>query len=143
MPKLKIDLSDKIMTTIKEKELKMKPKWYFYLGSTLGFLGLLASVIISAFFISVISFTLRPHPGPGYPYRIQLIWSSFPWWAVIMAILGLTTGIVLLKKYDFSYQKNFWIILAGLVAAIIIASILMDQSGLTDLWTRKGPMRGI
>ncbi|PIP53502.1 hypothetical protein COX08_00645 [Candidatus Beckwithbacteria bacterium CG23_combo_of_CG06-09_8_20_14_all_34_8] len=138
-----LDLSNQIMDTIQKRKLKMKPKWYFYLGSILGFLGLFASVVVSAFFISLISFILRPHPGPGYPYRIQLIWSSFPWWAVILAILGLGVSIILLKKYDFSYQKNFWLIIVGLIAATILAGIIMDQSGLTDLWTKKGPMKGM
>jgi len=131
------------MDTIQKRKLKMKPKWYFFLGSMLGFIGLLASVIVTAFFISLISFTLRPHPGPGYPYRLQLIWNSFPWWAVILAIFGLGTSIFLLKKYDFSYRKNFWLIIVGLTISIILSGILMDKLGLTDLWTKKGPMRGM
>jgi len=143
MPKPKIDLVDQIMTNIKDHKIKMKPRWYFYLGSALGFLGLLASLIVSAFFISLITFISRPHQGPGYSIRLQLIWSSFPWWVVVVAILGLVIGIILLKKYDFSYQKNFGLIIMGLIAATILAGILIEQSGLTDILTRRGPMQGV
>lgn len=131
------------METIKSEKLKIKPKWFFYLGSLLGLAGLISAVILSAFFISIISFSLRPHYGPGASFRLQLMWDSFPWWAVVSALIGLIVGIKMLKKYDFSYQKNFGLIIICLIAAIILAGILMDQSGLTDLWTKKGPMRGI
>lgn len=138
-----LDLSNKVMKTIKSEKLQMKPRWYFWLGSVFSLIGLIAVIIISAFFISIISFSLRPHYGPGATYRLEMMWSSFPWWTIILTLLGLGIGIWMLKKYDFAYRKNFKLIILGLVLAIVAAGFLIDKTGLTEIWTKRGPMRGI
>ena len=70
------------------------------------FLGISASIIVSVFLVSLTRFALRTH-GPMGQIRLEQILSSFPWWAPVIALIGLFSGIYLLKKYDFSYRKNF------------------------------------
>ena len=75
--------------------------------------------------------------------RFEQLLSSFPWWAPLMAIIGLIVGIWLLKKYDFSYKNNFVVITIGFLVAVIIGAWLIDLSGLNNIWFRQGPMKGI
>ena len=47
----------------------------------------------------------------------------------------------MLKKYDFSYKKNFHLIIIGIITSIIIAGLFIDYLGLNDVWSHQGIMR--
>lgn len=140
MPKNQIDITKTVMAKIKKEQIRIKPKWYFLLGSFAIFIALVGLVIFSIFLISLVSFSLRSH-GPMAAIRYQQIITSFPWWAPILTIVALLSGIFLLRKYDFSYKKNFSLIIMFVVVGILIAGILIDILGFDNLWMKKGPMR--
>jgi len=136
------NISEAVMDKIHHGKIRMRPKVYFVIGSLLAFLGLVASMLISVFLVGLMRFSLRTH-GPMGEYRLEQILSSFPWWAVIVAILGLVIGIWLLRQYDFSYKINFKVIAIGFVVAIIVAGWVIDMTGLNDILFRRGPGQGI
>jgi hypothetical protein len=142
MQKIGKSMKAEIMNEINSGKVKMKPKSYFVLGSILALVGLVASVISSIFLLSIVSFLLRPH-GPMGSYRFNLILESFPWYLPLIAIGGILIGILILRKYDFSYKKNIWIIILGFIFSIIFAGVLLDISGLDNLWLKRGPMNSI
>ena len=74
-------------------------------------------------------FSIRNH-GPMGDIRLQQIISNFPLWAPIVAGLGIILGISLLKKYDFSYKKNYYLIIIAILSAIILSGILIDKFNL-------------
>ncbi|MDD4271294.1 MAG: hypothetical protein PHF50_00635 [Patescibacteria group bacterium] len=137
MPKEIKNIADSVMREIHESKLKMRPRFYFIIGSSLILIGLVFSVISSVFLVGLIRFSLRTH-GPMGEYRFAQLIESFPWWAIILAISGLIIGVWLIRQYDFSYKINFKIIIIGFVAAIIIAGWLVDASGLNDAFSRRG-----
>lgn len=128
------------MSKVRTEQVSMKPRWYFVLGSGLAVASLTASVIAAVFATNLVVFLLRQH-GPMGQWRFQQMLGSFPWWIPILAIMSAILGVWLLKRYDFSYRKNFSLILLGLIVSIILAAIILDQSGLNDAWSRRGPMR--
>ena len=130
------------MDKIHHGKIKMRPKVYFIAGSLLAFLGLVASMLVSVFLVGLMRFSLRTH-GPMGEYRLDQILSSFPWWAVVVAILGLIIGIWLLRRYDFSYKINFKVVVISFVVAIIVAGWVIDATGLNDILFRQGPKQGI
>ncbi len=130
------------MSQIRQGKLKMRPKLYFVLGSIFMICGLAASVIISVFFVSLTRFALRTH-GPMGQYRLEQLLSSFPWWAPILAVVGLAIGLWLLRRYDFSYKKNYWVIIIGFITTIIISGWIIDMTELDEIWLRRGPMQGL
>jgi uncharacterized BrkB/YihY/UPF0761 family membrane protein len=142
MPKELKNITQNIMNKIHHDKIKMRPKAYFVIGSLFSFIGLVASMLTSIFLISLIRFFLRTH-GPMAEYRLEQIISSFPWWTIIIAILGLVIGIWILRRYDFSYKINFKIIIIGFILAIIITGWIIDMTGLNNTLFRRGPMRGI
>lgn len=128
------------MSKIKTEQIKMKPKWYFWLGSLSIFVAFVGLTIVSIFLTSLITFFLKSH-GPMGAVRYQQIISSFPWWVLVVIIIGLISGIFLLKKYDFSYKKNFLFIILVFISAVLLAGILIDMLGFDSLWMKRGPMR--
>jgi len=142
MSKTKVNITDSVMSRIKTGEVRMKPKMYFILG-TLGMItGVVGLAIVSVFLISLVSFSLRTH-GPMGDVRYQQLLASFPWWAPIIALIGILGGVFLLKKFDFSYKKNFLMIIIIFIGSVVIAGLAIDYLGIDSLWARGGMMRGI
>lgn len=138
----KIDISEKLMPMINKGEIKMRPKWYFLLGSLAMVIGIAGLTILSVFLVSLVTFSLRTHGQMG-AVRFQELLSSFPLGAVILSVAGVGLGVWLLKKYDFSYKKNFLLIVLGFISAVILAGWLINYTGLDSHWMKRGPMRGL
>ncbi|NMA29476.1 MAG: hypothetical protein GX943_00205 [Candidatus Pacebacteria bacterium] len=136
----KLDLSQEIMSKVKAGEINMKPRWYFVLGSSLLIFALVILIVMAVFFFNLTAFILR-RQGPMRLWRIEMLLSQLPLWVPVLAVLALWGGVKLLKKYDFSYKKNFLLIIVGLVLAIILAAFAIDSLGFNEFWARKEPMR--
>lgn len=130
-----------IMDKIHQGQIKMRPKYYFIIGYILTILGVVFSFITSIFFIGLTRFMIRSH-GPMAGYRLEQLLSSFSWWIPLLAILGLVFGILILRKYDFSYKINFKLFVIGLIASMLIAGFIIDMTGLNEFWARRGGGRG-
>jgi hypothetical protein len=139
---MKPNLEKIVMGKIKSDEIKIKPKWLFVLGSLALIGGLTALIVQSVFLVSLMTFSLRTH-GPMGAIRYDQLLSNFPWGAPIVAALGIGLGIWLLKRYDFSYKKNFLLIATGFVLAVLLAGLLINYLGIDGLWMNRGPMRGL
>lgn len=137
------NITENIMNKIREGEIKMKPKSYFIIGSTFSFIGLVSSIITSVFFISLTRFVIRSKGGIMAAYKTEQMISNFPLWAPFFAVIFLFFGIRLMKRYDFSYKKNFVYIVIWLVLGVVFAGFIFDVTGLNEIWLRRGPMRGI
>lgn len=140
MPRDEVTIQENVMKKIESGEVKMRSKLYFVFGALAMLLGVVGSMILAAFFVSLTSFALRTH-GPMGSYRLQEILASFPWWAPILAFLGLVVGIWLLRKYDLSYKRNFILVVILLLIAIVLTGVAIDYLGLNDVWMKRGPMR--
>ena len=144
MPKISkiktLDLEKAIMEKVKSNEITMKPRWYFVAGSILTFIGFIAFTIGAVYLINLGIFLLRKH-GPMGQFRLEQILNSFPWWIPLLAVVGIIGGIFFLRKYDFSYKKNLWFIVLGLVISVVIAAFVINELGLNDIFARQGPMR--
>jgi len=74
-------------------------------------LGVFATMVATSFLINLTIFLIKKQ-GPGYG-RITMMFESLPIWIPFLAILGVGIGIIILRKYDFSYKKNFVAIIIG------------------------------
>ncbi len=136
----KADLGEKVMAKIRSGQVKMKPKWLFITGSVLSLVGLIGLSVSAVFLINIVFFLLRKH-GPMGHWRLELMLNSLPFWVPVAAIICLAGGIWLLKKYDFSYKKNFALIIFGFIFSIIIAAWVIDAIGLNARLLKGGRMR--
>jgi hypothetical protein len=135
-----VDLEKTIMAKVKSNEISMKPRWYFVVGSLLTVVGLVGFSIGAVFLTNLTLFLLKRH-GPMGQWRLQQLLTSFPLWIPILALIGIVLGIWMLQKYDFSYKKNFWLIILGFIISVVFTAFVIDQLGLNDIWSRQGPMR--
>lgn len=142
MPNELKSITREIMSKIDAGEIKMKPKWYFILGSIFTFIGLVSTVVVSTFSIGLIRFSLRSH-GPMAEYKFDQMIADFPLWTLALAILGLILGIWLIRRYDFSYKIKPWLVITGFILAIIIGGYIIDITGVNDVMSRQGPMKGM
>lgn len=133
--KLSEKLEKNVLEMIQYKKIEMKPKWYFWLGSALMFVSVLGLSMAVIFLLSLQAFFLRKN-GPFSDLRFQLILQSFPWWLPLLAIGGVILALWLMKKYDFSYQKNFGAIALAFVLTLMLAGVLLDKLGLNDFLSR-------
>jgi hypothetical protein len=136
----KVNMTENVMFSIRQGKSKMKSKWYFVSGSIALALGLIGLIILAVFSVSVMSFSLRSH-GPMGAIRYEQLLSTFPIGALFVAVIGIGFGSLLLRKYDFSYKKNFIAIIAGFMGVILLAGWFIDYSGLDRMWMHRGSMR--
>ena len=142
MPKEIKNITENVMEQIHIGKVKMKPRMYFVIGSILTFIGLGSSVVVSVFLFGLIKFSLRAHGRMGQ-YRFDELVSNFPWWTLVFAIIILVLGIWLIRKYDFSYKKEPWMIILGFVLVILVSGWVIDMTGLNDKLFQHGPMKGM
>lgn len=133
--KNKLDFETNIVSRIKTGEIEMKPKGYFIVGSFAMFFGLVGLSMGVVFLVNLSIFLIRIN-GPLMPWRLQTVISTFLWWVPIIAIFGIILAIGLLKKYDFSYKKNFPLLIIAFVLSILLAGVLLDKLGLNEHLSR-------
>lgn len=138
--KIKLDIEKSVMQKIKTDKVKMKPRWYFIIGTPFTFLGLIGLSMGAIFLTNLIFFLVRRRAGMGY-WRLEIILESFPLWIPVIAVLLIISGVWFLRRYDFSYKKNFLLIIITFVFSIIISAWLIDRLGINEVWSRQGQMR--
>ena len=129
-----------VMEKIHSGKVKMRPKIFFIGGSILIFLGLFLSIISSSVFISLVKFILRSNGKISY-YGIEQLENSFPWILVFLAIGSIAIGVLMLKQYDFSYKKNFWVIIIIFITSVTAAGYLLDEIRFNEYMIGCGPNR--
>jgi hypothetical protein len=136
----RIDLEKEIMSKVTSGQINMKPRWYFVFGSIFSIFGLATLSVALVFLANIVMFLFRKHGRMGQ-WRLEVMLNDFPMWIPILAIVGIAMGIWLLKKYDFSYKKNFTALIIGFIISIIVAGLIIDRLGLNDIWSRGGMMK--
>lgn len=131
-----------IVKKIENKELSIRPRWVFLLGSTLSVIGLVISTALALLSIQLLRFRLT-HPGIGAARKLNFVLTSLPWYVPVLAIIGLALGYLLLKRYDFSYRKNLGVIGLIIALSIVGSSYLLSRLGLDDFMTKRGYFRQI
>lgn len=130
--KKKVDLSKKVMKQIKKKQIKMRPKLYFVIGSVLLGIGMAGIFLLTAFFSNLILFRLRVHQpfsffALGRP-GLRPFLLTFPWQALLLTIGGVISGSILLKKYDVSYKKSFKGLIITLITVVLVLCYLLSKT---------------
>lgn len=134
------DLERGVMEQIASGRVKMKPRWYFVVGSALFLSGLIGLSTGAIFLVNLTLFLLRRH-GPMGQWRLEMMISSFPLWVPAIAVVCVLSGIFILKRYDFSYKYNFLLIGIAFLVSVVASAILIDSFGINENWSRRGPMR--
>ncbi len=100
---------NKILEKIKNKEVKMRPKFYFVLRTTLYILGIILTFLFAIFLASFIVFSLQisgasQFPALGLRGLIPFL-VAFPWVLVIFALIFIIILQIFAKKFPVVYKK--------------------------------------
>lgn len=128
------------MSKVTSGKIKMKPKIYFIFASILTILSFIFLFSISIFFTNIFFFILKKR-GQICQWQIQNLLSNFPWWILIIAILGIFFGILIIKKNNFSYKKNFIFIISIFIISIIISAFIVNFLNINHFFARQRPMK--
>lgn len=135
-------IKENVKNQIVSKQIRMRPRWHFVLGATLSAIGLFVSAAVSVLAIQLLRFRLT-HPGIGASRKLNFILTALPWYLPVLIVVGLLGGYLLLRRYDFSYRKNFALIIAIFIVGLFIGSLALHQLGIDQFLTRRGYFRQI
>jgi hypothetical protein len=131
-----INVKNEITSKIKSGQIKMKPRWYFVLGSVLLFQGTFAVILMGVFVFNLCFYHLRNYGPFGYLFLgkagITPFMATFPWKLLLIALVSLVTGYKLLKKYEFSYSRHSVHIFLLLMVAILLSGLVADLAGFNE-----------
>lgn len=135
-----LPLSEQVMEKIDNQELKMLPKLYFWAGSTLLGIGSVVIFGLTIMLVSLWMFHMRMQqlfsPEAFDLIHRPMFLTRFPWSSFAIAILSFGLGLVLIKKYDFAYKKNWGVIVLGMLLGVVLMAGLIDGSGLNERLSR-------
>jgi hypothetical protein len=133
-------LTAKVIGQIKQEKLTIRPRWHFIFGATLSAIGLVITSGLVMLSLHLLRFRLT-HPGIGAGRKLDFILTNLPWYIPVLALTGLVGGYYLLKRYDFSYRKNFAFILLAIIAGLLLGTYSLRALRLDDFLTRRGYFR--
>ena len=142
MSKPTINIKKSVLSAVQSGGVTMRPRWHFILGTTLSAIGITISAALSLLAIHLLRFRLT-HPGIGAARKLDFILNNLPWYIPVFALVGLLGGYLLLRRYDFSYRKNFGYILLAVLIGLILGSYTLSTPRLDDFLTRRGYFRQI
>lgn len=137
-------LAEKISERIKQQHLHMRPRAYFIAGSVLLGAGLVATLLVAVFFVGVIIFRLRVNGAFTYlngPGGFAPFIDNIPWVPLVIALVGIGGGILIMKKFEFSYKHAFLGIAGGAILSIGVLGIVIDTAGLPERAENVTPLR--
>ena len=115
------DISEKVLDTIKARDLKMRPRWYFILRDVLGVVAIVIVLLMAVYLASFIVFVLHQNGAWFVPvFGLDgwfALFNALPWMLILLSAAFIIILAVLVKRYDFAYQ---WPMVYSILAAFFL-----------------------
>jgi hypothetical protein len=141
------NIADKVLDQLESKQVKMKPKFYFVTGSIVLGIGLGSSLLTSLYFIGLSTFKFRAQApfdflslGTG---GVRPFLATVPWLAMFVAVVGVTVGMLLIRKYRFGYRHSLKGLTIGVVGIVIVAGMALQIAGAHRLVEKIPAIKGL
>jgi hypothetical protein len=125
-------IHEKILKTINDGRLIMRPKRYFIVRSALFALGTIMVFLVGIFIASFIIFTLHQNGTwfvPAFGTRgIRSFLFSLPWILIIVTVLFMILLEILVKKYSFAYRQPLLLSAFSVLAIVLIGSAVIAET---------------
>lgn len=132
---MKKNIAEGIKEQIHAHKISMRPKSYFIVSAALLGIGLAASVLVAMFFIGVTIFRLRVNAPFSYlqsPHGVSAALDNLPLIPILVACMGIIGGLLLMRKFEFSYKHAFYGIAGGFLITVGAVGIILDVTGLPE-----------
>ncbi|MDP3964262.1 MAG: hypothetical protein Q8Q20_01200 [bacterium] len=138
-------LADKISQEINSKKISMRPRAYFVAGSVALGVGLAAAAAVTAFFIGVVVFHFRVHTPLTFLDAGQRGFGAFiqqiPWLSLVVAVVGISGGLYLMRRFHVAYHYAFWGIAVGFITTVAVSGIIIDATGVPGKAREASPLK--
>ena len=129
-------MASEVLDLIKEGRVKMKPKAYFIMKTSLLCLAVAALGLFIFYLVSFIIFALKASgavflPSLGLAGLAELL-LSLPWLLIFAAVFLLVVLEILVKHFSFVYRRPVLYSLAALLCFVAFGSFVVAKSGLHD-----------
>lgn len=135
--KNKTDFTKNIMDRINSDKIKVRPRYQFIIAAVLIIIGILGTIISSAYFFGLSIFAFRAR-GPLSNIGITRALGDIPWWALVIALLGLGLGYWLWKKSETTYKITPSTAIVTMLIIALTAGIIINSMGWGDAWFKRG-----
>jgi hypothetical protein len=146
------NLEKNILAKIESQKLSMKPKWYFFIISTLYIVGTILALLGTMFIFSLIIFSLHLSgawfvPGFGF-YGFAVFLQTIPWLMALLGIIFLFILQILIRHFAYAYSKPLVysagvIIIGGLLGSVLIAQTDFHKNLFVKTQRMRGPVNQI
>lgn len=136
------NIEHKVLHKITANSISIRPRWHFVVGATLSAIGVALSAALSIIALHLVRFRLT-HPGLGAARKLDWLLNNLPWYVPVFAVGGLVGGYILLRRYDFSYRKNFGFIVLAAIVGLFIGSFTLSTLRVDDFLMKRGYFRQI
>ena len=116
-----------VLDTIEKKEIKQHSKWYFALRT---FTQLLATILAALILLFLVSFTIFTLQYSGRPYQSRSLTDlvfGLPWLIILAAIILFGLLEILVRRYQFVYQRPLLYTLLGLTLLLAGGSVIVAR----------------
>ena len=128
----KKNITLEVQEKIQSGKLKMKPKAFFVLKSTLYIVGTLLILCFTLYLVSFIFFILRANgimDLSRFGFRgFGIILVSLPWFLIILTLILVIVLEILGKHFSFVYRWPLMYSLLGVVLVVLTFGALVGQS---------------
>ncbi len=129
-------LHEKILEAIKDKKIKMQPKWHFWLRAGLVITGVLILMLTLLYLVSFIIFMLHQTGGwfaPSFGFRgWRDLLFSFPWLLLLLSLIFIIILETLVKRYAFAYRYPLLYSVAGIMMFVLVGGFIVAATPFHD-----------
>lgn len=130
------NIKNAVIDRIRSGNIKKIPKIFFSLKSFLFFLAIVIVSAFSLFTISFIFFVLKISELwylPVFGVRgVELLFGSFPWLLVMVALIFIAILETLVDRYSFVYRKPLLYSALAIIFIVIAVSLIINQTSLHE-----------
>lgn len=123
-------LSASVMDQIKGGKVRMKPRSYYTLLTTVAAGAVVASGLTLAYLSSIVFFWLKIQTAEtmafGARMRLSDAIASFPWWALLLATVLLAASVMLVRHQGRMYKHRTSTIVLVIVAGALLLGLIFS-----------------
>ena len=123
-------VSESVMDQIKSGRVHMRPRVYFTLLGLVASGAVVLAGVTTAYLSSIVFFWFRILTADtmafGARAKLSESIASFPWWALVLAVLLVIVAVVLVRKQGHMYKHKTSLIVLSIVASSLLLGLVIS-----------------
>lgn len=127
-------IRDKVLAAVRGGQVKMRPRWHFFLRAALAVAGV---IIIFLSLLSIVSFIIFALQQSGVWFLpifglrgLRAFLVSLPWLLVAVSVVFIIILEVLVERYSFAYLRPLLYSVLGIVIFVILGGFMVARTSL-------------